>query len=94
MSEMYKQILQETQRISKASGLSEEQLLNYADNPNKFTPEQWKAIQDSKARIEKAGSELVKTIQQNNPQAPSEPPTLKKDTNPHKKPKRSDWTRS
>ncbi len=98
MSEMYKQILKETQQISKASGLTEEQLLSYADNPNNFTPAQWKSIQESKARIEKAGAELVRTVRQSTTQAkePSSthPPLERKPHSPHKKSKRSDWTKS
>lgn len=63
MAELYSQMMIATKQITEKSGLSEEQLLSYADNPSNFTPEQWTAIQESRQQISKAGEDLSKVVQ-------------------------------
>jgi len=96
MSQMYTRMMEETKKITERSGLSEEQLLNYAENPSNFTPEQWRQIQESKERISEAGKNLAQVIQDlakgKPPGEPSEED--KKGPASGKKPKRSQWMRS
>jgi hypothetical protein len=101
MVQMYQQMMVETKRISERSGLSEEQLASYAENPSNFTQEQWRAIQESKEKIYRAGQDLAKSIQATSGEAeppPAAPGEKKKPSgpNPHKPkvPKKSQWTRS
>jgi len=91
MSEMYQQMMAETKKIIERSGLSEEQLLSFAENPANFTTQQWQQIQESKQKITDAGRDLTQVIQ-----------TLTKDSLPkkdekkdegHKKSKKSEWIR-
>ena len=96
MAEMYKQIMEEKKKICDKSGLSEEQLLAFADNPSNFSKEQWDALQQSKKLINKAGQELVKTISvvhvsDKSPLKAKESKPASPKTSTHKKPKRSDW---
>jgi hypothetical protein len=92
MSEMYNQMMVETKKITERSGLSEEQLLAYAENPANFTSDQWQQIQESKQQISEAGKDLSKVLQD---LAKITPPTQeeKKDTG-GKKSKKSQWMRS
>jgi hypothetical protein len=93
MSEMYKQLMQETQQITQRSGLSEDQLVAFADNPSNFTPEQWAQIQESKQKIFEAGQDLTHVIQE----LSKAPPSSKKDEKkggPGKKSKKSGWMKS
>jgi hypothetical protein len=96
VGEMYKQILTETQKICQNSGMSEEQLIAFTENPSNFTSEQWGVIQDSRMKIHKAGQGLIKTIE--NKETPHKEvhahtvQSLRKDST--KKPKKSDWRRS
>lgn len=93
MSEMYTQMLNESKRISERSGMTEEQLLSFAENPSNFTPEQWTAIQASKEKIVHAGQDLAKTIEKSN--KIDVPPSGEKKPHPKdKKSKKSDWMRS
>ena len=62
MGAMHKEIMEESKKILKTSGMSEEQLLAFSENPANFDPEQWKELQESKAEIHKAGMELVKLV--------------------------------
>jgi hypothetical protein len=62
MGELYSQMMLATKQITEKSGLSEEQLLSYADDPSNFTPEQWAAIQESRQQITKAGEDIAKAV--------------------------------
>lgn len=64
MAELYNQMMAETKKITERSGVSEEQLVAFAENPANFSPEQWKQIQESKQKISQAGQELSKVMQQ------------------------------
>ncbi len=92
MAELYNQMMAETKRITERSGLSEEQLVSFAENPGNFSPEQWRAIQESRERIVRAGQDLAKVIQALSQAGPS---PAKEEKKPHpKKPKKTDWLRS
>ncbi len=71
MAELYNQMTAETKHITERSGLSEEQLVSFAENPGNFSPEQWRAIQESRQRITKAGQDLAKVIQMISQAGPS-----------------------
>ncbi|SRR5581483_5563779 len=86
MSELYSQMIIAAQQITEKSGLTEEQLLSYADNPSNFTPEQWAAIQESRQQISKAGEDLAKAVE-----GLGKKPSLGKGG---KKSKKSQWMRS
>ncbi len=92
MAEMYKQMIAETKKITERSGLSEEQLMSYAENPSNFTPEQWKQIQESRQKISEAGQDLSKVIQELSKGGPIASPPAKEEKK-GKKSKKSQWLR-
>jgi hypothetical protein len=92
MAEMYKQMIAETKKITERSGLSEEQLMSYAENPSNFTPEQWKQIQESRQKISEAGQDLSKVIQELSKGGPIASPPAKEEKK-GKKSKKSQWMR-
>jgi hypothetical protein len=63
MSEMYTQMMAASKRISEMSGMTEEQLAAFAENPANFTAEQWSSIQASRDQIARAGQDLAKTLE-------------------------------
>lgn len=91
MSEMYTQMIKDSKRIAESSGMTEEQLLAFADNPSNFTPEQWNAMQASKERIRSAGEELSASLEKT--EIEKKPPSQGK-KHPEKKTKKSEWLRS
>jgi hypothetical protein len=96
MSEMYQQMQESSRRICEASGMSQEQLVMFAENPANFTPEQWQTIQHSKEQIVHSGAELAQMLKKDaSPQTGLPPP--RKDSTPKPKAKkvdRSKWMRS
>jgi hypothetical protein len=89
MTEMYTQMMAASKRIAEVSGMTEEQLAAFAENPANFTPEQWSAIQASRDQIARAGKDLAKTVE-GGPSAGKEEGKGPKD----KKGKKSQWLRS
>jgi hypothetical protein len=106
MSEMYTQMMQETKKICEKTGMSEEQLANYAENPSNFSPEQWNSIQEARQKMLSAGQNLAKSVSAIDPgarkaagpapstPAPKEGGGEKKGGAPVKKSKKSQWMRS
>lgn len=101
MMDMYRVMMEQTKRISQRAGLSEEQLLAFAENPSNFSPEQWHSIQESRDKIFHAGQEIAQAIKefaQDPSSKQQEPPLIesheKKKGKGVKKVKRSDWTKS
>lgn len=88
LMEIYQHMIRDTKLICEASGMTEEQLVAFAENPTNFSPEQWTSIQESREKISHAGEDLAKALEQlSNLQE-------KKPHNPSKKIKKSDWMRS
>ena len=100
MVKMNQEISRESKKILSSSGMTEEQLLAFAENPSNFSPEQWQEFQDSKSQIHQAGMQLVKEVQKalpsQKPKAHSVQPIEKKGQHhgSHNKPRKSDWQRS
>lgn len=90
LMEIYQHMMKDTKLICENSGMTEDQLISFAENPTNFSPEQWTSIQESREKIFHAGQELAKTLEQlSSPQIES-----KKPHDPNKKIKKSDWLRS
>jgi hypothetical protein len=96
MTELYQQMMTETRKITEKSGLTEEQLMAYAENPANFSADQWRQIQDSKQKIAQAGQDLSKVVQHLTQGAPPPGKEGDKDHKDHKgkKGKKSQWMRS
>ncbi|MBS0605019.1 MAG: hypothetical protein JSS60_08325 [Verrucomicrobia bacterium] len=96
MSELYNQMMVESKKITERSGMTEEQLVAYAENPANFSKEQWSSIQASKEKIVRAGRDLAKTVESSAKGAPvnaAEGKAEKKHST-EKKGKKSQWMRS
>lgn len=93
LMEIYQHMITNTKLICETSGMTEEQLLSFAENPKNFSTEQWISIQESRQKIFNAGQELAKTLEDLSvPQIESKKPIKNQDSS--KKMKKSDWMRS
>lgn len=90
LMEIYQHMVKDTKLICENSGMTEEQLISFAENPINFSPEQWLSIQESREKIFQAGQELAKTLEQ----LSTSQITSKKPHDSNKKIKKSDWMRS
>lgn len=89
LMEIYQHMIKDTKLICETSGMSEEQIVSFAENPTNFSPEQWASIQESREKISNAGQDLAKALEQLSPSQEE-----KKLHDPIKKFKKSDWMRS
>ena len=89
LMEIYQHMIKDTKIICETSGMTEEQLVAFAENPINFSSEQWTSIQESRKKIFHAGEDLAKALEQL-----SNPQIEKKPHDPSKKIKKSDWMRS
>lgn len=62
MAEMHKFLMQETKKIAERSGMSEDQLLRFSENPDNFSPSQWKALEVIKQKLDQTGKEVAGLI--------------------------------
>lgn len=62
MTQMYQQMMAETKRITEKSGMSEEQLAAFAENPANFSKQQWDSLQASRQQIQDVGQDIAKVI--------------------------------
>jgi hypothetical protein len=93
LMEIYQHMMTDTKLICETSGMTEEQLISFAENPANFSKEQWESIQESRRKIFNAGQELAKTLEQLSPPQ-IEPKAPSKHQSSSKKIKKSDWMRS
>lgn len=89
LMEIYQHMIKDTKFICETSGMTEEQLIAFAENPTNFSPEQWTSIQESREKIFHAGEDLAKALEQL-----SHPQIKKNPQDPSKKIKKSGWMRS
>lgn len=95
MGQIYQQMMQETQRIIERSGMSEDQLAAFAQDPSNFTKEQWEMLQASKQQIAQTGVEIAKVIAEGESASLVEKPKSAEKSKPKEGPeKHSKWMRT
>ena len=94
MTQMYQQMMAETKRITEKSGMTEEELAAFAENPANFSKEQWDSLQASKQQIQSVGENIAKVIThgESTSLAPAKPQKPKKGPSSSSGP--SQWIRS
>lgn len=61
--ELQSKIKEETNKLCETSGLSEEQVMQFAMNPDNFPKEQWDLINRSKEKLESKAQDIQRTFQ-------------------------------
>jgi hypothetical protein len=56
--QLQEKLQQETEKMCSQTGLSEEQLKEYAQNQDNFSNEEWTSIQEAKKKLEEQADEL------------------------------------
>lgn len=99
MGQMYRRMIETSQKLSKETGLNDEQLAKMAENPGNFSGEQWKTMQASKERMAYLTKDLLHTLENINPDAPQIKEAKEGAPKPKSLPKpkkggKSDWLKS
>src|SRR3990167_9262737 len=72
MGEMYRKMIETSQKLVTQTGLNPEQLSGFTENPANFSPEQWKAMQGAKERMASLSQDLIQTLETLNPHLPKD----------------------
>ncbi len=65
MTELHDFLHNESLRLAKKTGLTEDQLARFAENPNNFSDSQWRSLEMIKTKLNKSASELAHIMKQN-----------------------------
>lgn len=58
VNEMYAAMAAQAREISKTTGMSQDDIAEYVQNPDNFTPEQWKMLQETREKISSSSKEI------------------------------------
>jgi hypothetical protein len=97
MSEMYKKLVSECKQLTEKTGMSEEQIMGFAENPNNFSQEQWQMLQDTRHHMTRTGEALANILQKQPKDVPPSHPESKPSSQDKKKIhklKKTNWMRS
>lgn len=94
MNELFLQMKNHTQTLCERTGITEEELTARSENPDNFTPEQWRMMQEDKAKMTQSGKQLAELMHDHPPGAKAKAPPEKKKEHKGRKIKKSHWMRS
>jgi len=63
MTELQSKLQDIYKSVAEKSGMSEEELYVYSENPSNFSPEQWKLMQETKNKLFEATRQLYQKIE-------------------------------
>lgn len=85
-------------RASESSGMTEEQLYEYSENPNNFSPEQWRLVQETRRKLYDSARKLTDAADREkkaqSPGSQAAKPAARPIRSPMRRARRSDWTKS
>lgn len=62
MKEMQSKITEHMKALVASTGMTEEQLASYSENPGNFSPAEWAAMQETRRQMAEAGEQLVQSV--------------------------------
>lgn len=94
MNELFEHMQNHTKILCEKTGVTEEELMAKSEDPANFTPEQWRMMQEDKAKLAQSGKQLAELLQKPGAQTKADIPSPEKKEKKAKKPKKSHWMRS
>lgn len=92
MTHLHSKLQEISKKTAEMSGMSEDELNAYAENPSNFTPEQWQLVQQTKRDLYDSARKFSSSMSREPTEGEEHP--KKKFHSPSKRAKRSDWTKS
>jgi len=95
MQEMYRDLMEKMKTMCEKSGMNQEQLAAFCDNPGNFSSDQWIMVEEAKKRLLQSGRELSEQILASSKgTTTTDSQSIPSKTTSSKKGKRSGWIRS
>ena len=94
MTTLHEKLQQISKKTADESGMTEEELAIFAENPSNFTPEQWQLVQESKRKLYDSARQFSSSVssEERKPKADVEAKKPRKKT--AKRKSRKDWMKS
>jgi hypothetical protein len=97
VNQMYAVLITQSKQIVQSSGMSNEEIAAYVQNPNNFTPDQWKLMESTREQIQSSSKEIAQYLRQNESEGTPQTPSSPKKEGERKKPSvpsRDQWMKS
>lgn len=93
MTHLHTRLQETSKKAAEASGMSEEDLTAYAENPSNFTPEQWQAVQETRRNLYDSARKFSSALEREKEgEAPKGEVPKKKSARPStRRSRRKDW---
>lgn len=93
MTHLHSKLQELSKTTAEASGMTEDELSAFAENPSNFTPEQWQLVQKTKKELYDSARKFSSSMTEQ-PSEDKELPKKKPFHSPTRRAKRQDWTKS
>lgn len=98
MQELHGRLQDVSQKVIEATGMSEEQVAEYSENPSNFSPEDWQLMQKTRGELYQSARKFSEALETDKKTQPPEPEGKKPVKRPirssAKRARRSRWTKS
>lgn len=97
MTHLHARLQEVSKETAEASGMTEEELSSFAENPSNFTPEQWQEVQSSRRQLYDSARKFSSTINKEGEKAEGaegKAPKKKPIRSKARRTKRKDWLQS
>lgn len=93
MTHLHSRLQEVSTKAAEASGMSEDDLTAYAENPSNFTPEQWQAVQETRRNLYDSARKFSSALEKEKEgEAPQGEIPKKKTVRPRtRRSRRKDW---
>ena len=96
MTHLHAKLQEVSKKTAEASGMTEDELSVFAENPSNFTPEQWREVQTTKRKLYDSARKFSSTLEEKKKKEGESPKEgKKKPIRPRtKRGRRKDWMKS
>lgn len=99
MTHLHTRLHEISKETAEASGMSEDELAAFADNPSNFSPEQWQVVQKTRRELYDSARKFSSSLEkEKREKKPSEKERVKPKSKPirsrTRRPRRKDWLES
>lgn len=100
MTTLHAKLQEMSKELTKASGLTEEELYAYSENPSNFSPEHWRLVQESRKNLYESAKKFTQAVEEqkklSSPGAakPAVAPASRSIRSATRRTKRSGWTKT
>ncbi|MDN3505971.1 MAG: hypothetical protein P0S96_01935 [Simkaniaceae bacterium] len=93
MTHLHARLQEVSRETAEASGMTEDELSSFAENPSNFTPEQWQVVQSSRRQLYDSARKFSSSLSKPE-DADSKAPKKKPIRSKARRTKRKDWMQS